>query len=1308
MTAPERWAWCLEPLWQSTPSPLYLNTPECQAPDSEFTPLSQEPCSRAFGSPPKSLPAEADANTRSPGSPGEAVSLHASCKPRQRQCVNGDHTPESTRRRLWINATRNVPVEVPTGVRQRNHQEKNPKSRDKDAETSKILSTSSSTSSYETGTRGHREGWAASRNCLGARPGHESEACRKSDHLGALTSIFSSKVQGNKQETALSSFSSNMEDRSQTCWEDLKLHSVSHRQEASTPLLAAQQSQSALSNNQMGRHTQRCLEDPALDFIDCGGIETQGPPQVRDVVVQPHQSQIGSPQSQLAISELDDTLIQAMLHDSALGSETENEGEFHSNHGTPESHMLDEWIDPQSNWFHGGISEEESCSIDEPVERSQRVLEDCQELRGAEGGRNRSQQLQCTTEHEDEEQAKELVELDKQQKDKGRSAGRDDLGQTHPPAKIRSDELEQTLDEEQKEATDVDHSRQDFHFEQKDVHKTQTPINQTLHCKESHDEAHTQHVREDGMPVGKSPLQHDTSSSESEVRLPVVRSASACACHPSDSESDIALLETQHCNPKGQVSRRGPICASGLSPSDSSDSGGSAGRKMISAKDLLVRDDRRSRSPSPLSVEDGAAAPKDVPSDLKDGLLTSSAVISNPLRPSWSQSTRGRSRDAKPVDFEAAVVDAARPMRSGSRSILQAGAGCLERQMICRKMFLQERIAQRGRPPPALQGLTLMSYEGLGYDAENDLARARSRSSGRRRRPRSLKDGSPSLEPLKPSEHGYRIATPTTRNEELHRSVQSLLNKISPSNLSTIVEQMADVSLKTVSELELVVGLIFQKALSESHYSETYADMVIAMRAKCPEFFLGDEGETPVTFTRVLLTTCQREFESLPEKLEPDAAEVTGLDPIELETIVHQRKGKLLAYMKFLGNLFLRRLLSVKIIEQVLLDLVGGPEDDEVPDEPFVECACELLQAVGYTLELSQNGRALAEQSMSRLSDLHSTTVYSKRLRFLIQDILDLRENSWERKVFREVAKTMDDIRRDAVKDAQSPSGTCHRTARAGVRPSYLDAAKKIADENTDSDEFVGEEVNRRTIPSPLASPNSHMPHWRSMDQRQASSNALQPRPGKRGASASDTNEKDTGTGQGQSQLNIMAVHELLLRRTGGREAVLLCRELCGRSRNAEGTTLRDLLDAGVSGNAFLDTTAEAVVALLGHRLVTWDQLWKALEPLLHNNVSHGGKCPSGATSSAALVHRIFAHAVHEGVFDNLAFRCLPNDVDAAWDLLVGTLQYAQAKLGIDASQKAFDEFQDILEAIHCDRRSGEEGSLREIIASEGILQEQR
>merc|ERR1712050_680874 len=111
-------------------------------------------------------------------------------------------------------------------------------------------------------------------------------------------------------------------------------------------------------------------------------------------------------------------------------------------------------------------------------------------------------------------------------------------------------------------------------------------------------------------------------------------------------------------------------------------------------------------------------------------------------------------------------------------------------------------------------------------------------------------------------------------------------------------------------------------------------------------------------------------------------------------------------------------------------------------EEHKVECALELLQNVGYTLESTQQGEALMTKFSARLLDLKCVSdpktgkaALSKRVQFSVQDLLDLRSNGWQKKMLREQAKKKDDIRKDASM-AEKGQVVPFQTRTVGVRPS--------------------------------------------------------------------------------------------------------------------------------------------------------------------------------------------------------------------------------------------------------------------------------
>merc|ERR1719498_1464512 len=164
------------------------------------------------------------------------------------------------------------------------------------------------------------------------------------------------------------------------------------------------------------------------------------------------------------------------------------------------------------------------------------------------------------------------------------------------------------------------------------------------------------------------------------------------------------------------------------------------------------------------------------------------------------------------------------------------------------------------------------------------------------------------------------------------------------------------------------------------------------------------------------------------------------LDDEELKDRQAKKKKQFLANMKFIGNLYLRSLLTSKIIQSVMSDLmmVEGDSAGGIPEEHVVECVCELLTTIGATLEEDPRGQQAIVQVCGKMKEVMNmkkkdgkTGVLSKRIQFQIQDLLEMRNKGWIKKLFKSTAKTKEEIRLE--RDAAEKSGQAGRGCRCRV-----------------------------------------------------------------------------------------------------------------------------------------------------------------------------------------------------------------------------------------------------------------------------------
>jgi hypothetical protein len=267
----------------------------------------------------------------------------------------------------------------------------------------------------------------------------------------------------------------------------------------------------------------------------------------------------------------------------------------------------------------------------------------------------------------------------------------------------------------------------------------------------------------------------------------------------------------------------------------------------------------------------------------------------------------------------------------------------------------------------------------------------------------------------------------------------SLLNKITLDSFQGITNQISEIEISQPWQMDVVIGLIFDKAVVEHSFSEMYAEMCKKLRTTWPEL-TGVDQETgqsvPVTFTRAIIEKCEVEFDAMPDTLEPTEADIAKArgDWEDLEMFVQKRKERILGNMKFIAQLFLATILSSRVIRLVVEQLLFRTDE---PEEHYIECVGILLHNIGATLMESESGREYVDKFVDRMIDLSSRECYGKRIKFLMRDIVDAARAGWSGKHagsrLVSSVKTKEEVRKAAL-DEQKPSQP-QRYSSAGGKP---------------------------------------------------------------------------------------------------------------------------------------------------------------------------------------------------------------------------------------------------------------------------------
>lgn len=106
-------------------------------------------------------------------------------------------------------------------------------------------------------------------------------------------------------------------------------------------------------------------------------------------------------------------------------------------------------------------------------------------------------------------------------------------------------------------------------------------------------------------------------------------------------------------------------------------------------------------------------------------------------------------------------------------------------------------------------------------------------------------------------------------------------------------------------------------------------------------------------------------------------------------------------------------MLTTKIMHFCITHLLS------TPDEESLECLCKLLTTIGKVLDSRVNqhnpdGLAPCFVQLAELAGKKNQRKISSRIRFMIQDVIDLRANQWIPRRDENKPKTMDQIQKEA------------------------------------------------------------------------------------------------------------------------------------------------------------------------------------------------------------------------------------------------------------------------------------------------------
>lgn len=271
----------------------------------------------------------------------------------------------------------------------------------------------------------------------------------------------------------------------------------------------------------------------------------------------------------------------------------------------------------------------------------------------------------------------------------------------------------------------------------------------------------------------------------------------------------------------------------------------------------------------------------------------------------------------------------------------------------------------------------------------------------------------------------------TLKTRELFRKVRSILNKLTPQKFNQLMKQVTDLTIDTEERLKGVIDLVFEKAIDEPSFSVAYGNMCRCLAMlKVPSMDKTTQYTT-VNFRKLLLNRCQKEFEKdkvddvvfeRKQKELDSAATATERERLreELEEAKDKARRRSIGNIKFIGELFKLKMLTEAIMHDCVVKLLKNH------DEESLECLCRLLTTIGKDLDF-EKAKPRMDQYFNQMEKIVKERKTSSRIRFMLQDVIDLRLHNWVSRRADQGPKTIEQIHKEAKIEEQEEQRKVHQ-----------------------------------------------------------------------------------------------------------------------------------------------------------------------------------------------------------------------------------------------------------------------------------------
>lgn len=237
---------------------------------------------------------------------------------------------------------------------------------------------------------------------------------------------------------------------------------------------------------------------------------------------------------------------------------------------------------------------------------------------------------------------------------------------------------------------------------------------------------------------------------------------------------------------------------------------------------------------------------------------------------------------------------------------------------------------------------------------------------------------------------------------------------MTPEKFDKLSLELLNVGIDSQTVLKGIILLIFEKALDEPKYSSLYAQLCHRLSEDAPNFEPPSSDTT--TFRKLLLSKCQDEFQNRSRASE--AFERDGpLNAEEREQCLIA-KNKMLGNIKFIGELGKLEMLHEGILHKCIKQLLEKKKMAPKDVSEDLECLCQIMKTVGRRLD-HEKAKLWMDAYFDRIRSFQSNPELQSRVRFMLQDVVELRQNRWQPRRNADAApKTIQQVREEVAKES--------------------------------------------------------------------------------------------------------------------------------------------------------------------------------------------------------------------------------------------------------------------------------------------------